>query len=139
MPPAGGQYGGQPGYVPQHGAPQHGAPQQGAPQYGGSGGAPAPVQAMQTVQRAMRTPETKPFFLTSEFLVYLFTVVAVAIAGAVVGDNDGGGAFGASLVWTLITIIGVAYIISRGISKAGQKYRSNDGPGSGGPNGAGGY
>jgi hypothetical protein len=105
-PPGGGQYGaGQPAYQ---------QPQQ---------------QAVDVVQRAVRTPETKPFYLTSEFLVYLFTVIGVAIAGASVGGSDND-ELGASLVWTLITIIGLAYIVSRGISKAGTKYRrGQDGPG----------
>ncbi len=136
MPPGGGPYGpGQPGYPQQ---PQQPPTQQYQPQGGGMGQGVADVA--QNVQRAVRTPETKPFFLTSEFLVYVFTVVGVAIAGAVVGDSDGGDGFGAELVWTLITVIGLAYIISRGISKAGQKYRSNDGAGgSGGLGGGGGY
>ena len=117
-PPGGGQYGqGQPGYPP---------PQQ-QPQYAG-GGQGGPGQAAQAVQRAVRTPETKPFFLTSEFLVWAITVVGVAIAGAVVGGDEGDG-FGAATVWTLITVIGFAYIISRGISKAGTKYNR---PGNGG-------
>jgi hypothetical protein len=118
-PPGGGQYGaGQPGYPPQ-------PPTQ---QYGGQGG---PAQAADMVQRAVRTPETKPFFLTSEFLVYLFTVIGVAIAGASVGGSDND-ELGAATVWTLITIIGLAYIVSRGISKAGTKYRrGDDGPGRG--------
>jgi hypothetical protein len=87
------------------------------------------------VQRAVRTPETKPFFLTSEFLVYLFTVIGVAIAGASVGggNND---ELGAATVWTLITVIGLAYIVSRGISKAGTKYRRGE---DGGRGGVGGY
>jgi hypothetical protein len=111
-PPGGGQYGaGQPAYQQQ---PQQPHQQQ---------------QAVDVVQRAVRTPETKPFYLTSEFLVYLFTVIGVAIAGASVGGSDND-ELGASLVWTLITVIGLAYIISRGISKAGTKYRrGQDGPG----------
>jgi hypothetical protein len=121
-PPPGGQYGaGQPGYPPQ----------QPTQQYGAQSGQGGPAQAADMVQRAVRTPETKPFFLTSEFLVYLFTVIGVAIAGASVGGSDND-ELGAATVWTLITIIGLAYIVSRGISKAGTKYRrGDDGPGRG--------
>ena len=117
QPPPGGQY------PPQ----QPAAGQQGfaQPQYGGPGGA---GQAMQGVQRAVRTPETKPFFLTSEFLVWLIAVIGVAIAGAVVGGDDGDD-LPASLVWILIIVISFAYIISRGISKAGTKYPGRDGGG----------
>ena len=126
-PPGGGQYGqgqpGQPGYPPPQQPPQ--------PQYAGGGGQGGAGQAAQAVQRAVRTPETKPFFLTSEFLVWAITVIGVAIAGAVVGGDEGDG-FGATTVWTLITVIGFAYIISRGISKAGTKYnRPGDGGGAG--------
>ena len=95
VPPGGGQYGpGQPVYPQQ---PQQPPTQQ----YQGGGGV---ADVAQTVQRAVRTPETKPFFLTSEFLVWL------------------------------LTVIGFGYIISRGISKAGTKYRGNGGSG-GGPGG----
>jgi hypothetical protein len=116
-PPGGGQYGQpQPGYGQQ---PPPGAypPQQQQP-YGGGGGV-GDVAAQ--VQRAVRTPETKPFFLTSEFLVWLIAVIALFIAGAATGD-DNGDDLPASVVWTLFTAISFAYIISRGISKAGAKY-----------------
>jgi hypothetical protein len=86
----------------------------------------------QTVQRAVRTPETKPFFLTSEFIVWLITVIAVLIAAAVTKRGTGGAdVLDAGLAWTLVTVIGFAYIISRGISKAGTKYRDRQGGGGG--------
>ena len=122
-PPGGPQYGQpQPGYGQQppgaYPAGQH--PQQ---QYGGGGGGGGGGMGdMATqVQNAVRTPETKPFYLTSEFLVWLLAVVALLIAGAVTGDEDGDD-LPASITWTLFTVISFAYIISRGISKAGAKY-----------------
>jgi hypothetical protein len=136
MPPGGGPYGpGQPGY-PQQG--QQGPPQQYQQQQYDTGGSPGMGQGVadvaQTVQRAVRTPETKPFFLTSEFLVWLLTVIAVLIAAAVTKRGTGGAdVLDAGLAWTLVTVIGFAYIISRGISKAGTKYRGNNGRG--GPGG----
>ena len=131
MPPAGGPYGGGPGVPQQPPTQQY---QQG--QYGGQqqqqGGM---ADVAQTVQRAVRTPETKPFFLTSEFLVWLFTVIAVLVAAAVTKRGAGGAdVLDAGAAWALVTAIGFAYIISRGISKAGTKYRGNDGRG-GGPGG----
>jgi hypothetical protein len=120
-PPGGGQYGQQPGYGQQ---PPGGYPpqQQQQPYGGGGGGGGGGVGDMATqVQRAVRTPETKPFFLTSEFLVWLVAVIALFIAGAATGD-DNGDDLPASLVWILFTVISFAYIISRGISKAGAKY-----------------
>jgi hypothetical protein len=59
--------------------------------------------------------ETKPFFLTSEFLTLVGAIAAVAIAMAVSDVLD------ATRGWTLITAIAVAYIVSRGIAKAGTR------------------
>ena len=59
--------------------------------------------------------ETKPFFMTSEFLTLVGAVAAVAVAMAVsdVLDGDRG--------WLLITILAAAYMISRGLAKSGTK------------------
>jgi hypothetical protein len=59
--------------------------------------------------------ETKPFFLTSEFLTLVGAITAVAIAMAMSDDLD------AVRGWTLITGIAAAYILSRGIAKAGTR------------------
>jgi hypothetical protein len=59
--------------------------------------------------------ETKPFFLTSEFLTLLVTAVALAIAMAVSDVFDG------NRGWTLIAGVAAAYIVSRGIAKAGTR------------------
>jgi hypothetical protein len=64
--------------------------------------------------------ETKPFFMTSEFLGTLLCVIAIAITGATAADLD---ARGASL---LITILVAAYTVSRGIAKAGTRSRATD-------------
>jgi hypothetical protein len=123
MPPGGGQPGpGQAGY------PQQAPTQQYQPQYQGGQGGGGVADMAQNVQRAVRTPETKPFYLTSEFMVWLLTVISVLIAAAVTkaGEN-GSDVIDASTAWTLVTVIGFAYIISRGISKAGTKYRDRHG------------
>jgi hypothetical protein len=142
MPPAGGPYGGAPGVPGAPNAPgAPGAPQQPPTQqfqqgqYDPRGQQGGMADVAQTVQRAVRTPETKPFFLTSEFLVWLVTVIAVLVAAAVTKRGTGGAdVLDAGAAWALVTAIGFAYIISRGISKAGTKYRGNDGRG-GGPGG----
>jgi len=105
--------------------PGYGQPQQG---YGGAQGPGAGERAgdaAQALGRHIHTPETKPFFKTSEFAVWLLTVIGVLIAGAVVDTSNGQQAdvFRADKVWTLIAVVSFAYIISRGISKAGTKYR----------------
>ncbi len=85
------------------------------------------AEAAQTFRRHVRTPETKPFFQTSEFAVWALTVIGLLIAGAAVTAGPTGDVLRANTVWTLITVISFAYIISRGISKAGTKYRDRDG------------
>jgi hypothetical protein len=136
MPPGGGQMppGGGPPGPGQAGYPQQQPPtQQYQPQYQASQSGGGVADVAQTVQRAVRTPETKPFFLTSEFLVWLLTVIAVLVAAAVTKRGTGGAdVLDAGLAWTLVTVIGFGYIISRGISKAGTKYRGENnrgGPG----------
>lgn len=64
--------------------------------------------------------ETKPFFLTSEFLATLLGIVAVAITAAAASDID------SRLATKLITGLIAAYTLSRGIAKAGTKSRSTD-------------
>jgi hypothetical protein len=57
--------------------------------------------------------ETKPFFLTSEFATFAVSAVAVLIAMAVSDILD------ARAGWLLVTILAAAYMLSRGIAKAG--------------------
>jgi hypothetical protein len=124
------------GTPPPHGAPPPGAvppPEPGAPGYGAptqAYGAPPPAaygapgghetrgaadQAAQFARRHIRTPETKEFFKTSEFLVWLLTAACVLIAGLVSDD------YGASTAWLLVTALSFAYIVSRGIAKSGSR------------------
>ena len=63
--------------------------------------------------RSSYTSETKPFFLTSEFLVLLAGVGALAASIAAFDHFD----LGRGLM--LITALAAAYIVSRGLSKAG--------------------
>lgn len=59
--------------------------------------------------------ETKPFFMTSEFLAFVLGVAGVLIAAAM-ADN-----FEAPRAWLYASIIAAAYIVSRGIAKAGTR------------------
>ena len=54
--------------------------------------------------------ETKPFFLTSEFVVAVLAIVGIAITAAA------SEAFGAWRAWILITAVVVGYMVSRGIA-----------------------
>jgi|SRR5436305_10922636 hypothetical protein len=59
--------------------------------------------------------ETKPFFLTSEFIAAALAIAAFAIALATNARVDG------FKGWLLIAIVASAYIVSRGIAKAGAR------------------
>ncbi len=70
--------------------------------------------------RPMHSTETKPFFLTSEFGVSVLAAILIAITAA---SSE---AFGAWRAWILITAIVVAYVLSRGIAKAGARSHASD-------------
>ncbi len=98
-------------------------PYQGQQGHQGPGVGERANQAMHSFQRQIRTPETKPFFRSSEFAVWLVTVVGILIAGAAVDNGAQGDPLRADTVWLLVAVTSFAYIISRGISKAGTRYR----------------
>ena len=62
-----------------------------------------------------RRPETKSFILTSEFWVAAAAAAAVFIAGYALDD------IAETTAWRYGTWIAIAYIISRGIAKAGSQ------------------
>ena len=64
--------------------------------------------------------ETKPFFLTSEFVGSVLAIAGIAITAA---SSD---AFGAWRAWILISAITVGYVISRGIAKAATRSHADD-------------
>jgi hypothetical protein len=70
-------------------------------------------EARERLEEVARTPETKPFFLTSEFALWVLCTLGVLIASGVALG------FGATAAWTFVTILSIGYILSRGISKAG--------------------
>ncbi|HVM28380.1 MAG TPA: hypothetical protein VM433_12030 [Mycobacteriales bacterium] len=72
----------------------------------------------------LRTPETKEFFKTSEFVLTLVAVLTLIISAAVQENFD------APQMWRLVTAIVVAYIVSRGIAKAGTNRSQPGGSGS---------
>jgi hypothetical protein len=70
--------------------------------------------------RTAYTSETKPFFLTSEFVIFVFFVMGLAIGTATADDVD------PRLFWILTTVATSAYMLSRGISKAASRSRARD-------------
>ena len=66
-------------------------------------------------RRERRLPETKTFALTSEFWVFVVGVAAMLFAGYVLDDLRD------SEAWRFVAFIGIAYILSRGLAKAGSR------------------
>jgi hypothetical protein len=64
--------------------------------------------------------ETKPFYLTSEFVGSVLAVAGIAITAAA---SD---AFGAWRAWILISAITIGYMVSRGIAKSGTRSNASD-------------
>jgi hypothetical protein len=86
-----------------------------------------PRQEQQRAGVLMRlSQETKHAFKTTEFWAMVAIIVGILIASWVVGQGDGNGrpnvdAFPASRAWLLVAIVGVGYMISRGLAKAGSR------------------
>jgi hypothetical protein len=70
--------------------------------------------------RTAYSSETKPFFLTSEFLVYVLFLMGLGIAASTDDSID------AQMFWTLATVATSFYMVSRGIAKAGSRSRAWD-------------
>ena len=70
--------------------------------------------------RQDHTSETKPFYLTSEFLVFALYLMGLAIAASTSPSID------ARLFWILATVAVVGYMLSRGIAKAATRSRAHD-------------
>lgn len=70
--------------------------------------------------RTMYTSETKPFFLTSEFLLLVLFLMGLGITTAT--DH----AVGPRLFWILATVICSFYMLSRGIAKCGTRSAARD-------------
>ena len=66
------------------------------------------------------TSETKPFFLTSEFLVFVLFVMGLGIGASTSEDVD------ARLFWILTTAAVAFYMLSRGVAKSGTRSRAWD-------------
>ena len=64
--------------------------------------------------------ETRPSFLTSEFLFTILGVIGIAITAATAADID------SRLATMLIAGLLAAYTVSRGIAKSGSRSNAND-------------
>jgi hypothetical protein len=71
-------------------------------------------------RRADYSSETKPFYLTSEFLVFLLYEMGLGIAASTSPTID------ARLFWILTTAASIGYMLARGIAKAATRSRAHD-------------
>jgi len=82
---------------------------------------------MQRPSMLMRlSSETKHAFKTTEFWAMCAIVAGILIASYVIGQGEGNGnpdvdAFPASRAWLFVAIVGVGYMVSRGLAKAGSR------------------
>lgn len=80
-----------------------------------------PGGALSRATRRLAT-ETKQAFKTTEFWAMVALVVAVLIAGNSIESAEGGpDIFAADKVWLYVTILGSAYMVSRGLAKSGSR------------------
>lgn len=69
--------------------------------------------------------ETKAAFKTTEFVAFLAVLAGILIAAALVDETDAGG-YGAKQAWLYATILTSAYMVSRGLAKAGSREPYDD-------------
>jgi hypothetical protein len=70
--------------------------------------------------------ETKHSTKTTEFYAMVAIIAGILIASWLVGQGDGNGnanvdAFPAQRAWLYVAIVGVGYMVSRGLAKAGSR------------------
>lgn len=73
--------------------------------------------------------ETKGALKTTEFWIYIAISIAILVAAAVTGSdvgsgdggdgNNNGDPFGAQDAWSLVALVTVGYLLSRGLAKSG--------------------
>jgi hypothetical protein len=68
-----------------------------------------------TEAETRRRPETKTFLASSEFWVMAGAVIALFVGGYVLDDIADG------IAWKYATWVAIAYIVSRGLAKAGSQ------------------
>jgi hypothetical protein len=93
----------------------------------------APTRPMPMMHDGHREPvqapgtETKQAFKTTEFWVYVASVIGVLAASYLVGKNSVGvDIFRAPQAWFFITLLSIGYLGSRGLAKAGSAYRGGE-------------
>ena len=71
--------------------------------------------------------ETRSSWKTSELLIFLLISAGIFVAADHVGTS-GNNAFTAQRAWLYVTILGAAYMVSRGLAKSGSRATEEDDP-----------
>ena len=78
------------------------------------------------VTRPARGGETKAFYKTSEFVVFIVATIGVLLASFFVKAADGhADYFAADKAWLYVVILSVGYMVSRGLAKSGSRHHGD--------------
>ena len=78
------------------------------------------------VNRTLRAGETKAFYKTTEFIVFVVATVGVLLASFLVKAADGhSDYFQADKAWLYVVILSVGYMVSRGLAKSGTRHHDD--------------
>jgi hypothetical protein len=70
--------------------------------------------------------ETKAFYKTTEFVVFVVATIGVLLASYLVKTTDGhGDYFQADKAWLYVSILSVGYMLSRGLAKSGSRHHDD--------------
>ena len=70
--------------------------------------------------------ETKAFYKTTEFIVFVVATVGVLLASYLVKTTDGhSDYFQADKAWLYVTILSVGYMLSRGLAKSATRHHDD--------------
>jgi hypothetical protein len=73
-----------------------------------------------------RGNETKAFYKTTEFIVFIVATAGVLLASYLVQATDGrGDYFLADKAWLYVVILSVSYMVSRGLAKSGSRHHGD--------------
>jgi hypothetical protein len=87
---------------------------------------PNPVTEGSRPVRINRSDETKPFYKTSEFVVFVIATIGVLLASFLVKTTDAHeDYFRADRAWLYVVVLSVGYIVSRGLAKSGSRHHDD--------------
>ena len=84
------------------------------------------TDAPRTRVATRRGDETKAFYKTTEFMVFIVATAGVLLASYLVQATDGrGDYFLADKAWLYVVILSVGYMVSRGLAKSGSRHHGD--------------